>query len=96
MDKLCEVYDWYMQVKDLKAMKSSKRARGKDIKIENTNITSKKKGYEYFNEILTLDVPKVKKEEPSKEKTRRDIFIIKKLTTFDVVSFFILSIFFVS
>ena len=43
LDKLCEVYDWYMQVKDLKAMKSSKRARGKDIKIENTNIDTLKK-----------------------------------------------------
>ena len=43
LDKLCEVYDWYMQVKDLKAMKSSKRAKGKDIKIENTNIETLKK-----------------------------------------------------
>jgi len=42
LDKLCEVYDWYMQVKDLKTMKSKVKNNKKDIKIENTNIESLK------------------------------------------------------
>lgn len=43
LDKLCEVYDWYMQVKDLKSMKSNKRTNKKDVNIENTNIEILKK-----------------------------------------------------
>ena len=43
LDKLCEVYDWYMQVKDLKSMKLSKNKNQKDINIENANIDTLKK-----------------------------------------------------
>lgn len=42
LDKLCEVYDWYMEVKDLKSMKSKPKTNKKDIKIENTNLTELK------------------------------------------------------
>ena len=38
LDKLCEVYDWYMEVKDLKTIKSKPKNNKKDIKIENSNI----------------------------------------------------------
>ena len=36
LDKLCEVYDWYMEVKDLKSMKTNSSKNKKDIKIEDT------------------------------------------------------------
>jgi len=39
MDKLCEVYDWYMQVKDCKAIKPKVQSSKKDINVENNNIT---------------------------------------------------------
>lgn len=42
LDKLCEVYDWYMEVKDLKSMKNKAKTNKKDIKIEDTNIESLK------------------------------------------------------
>lgn len=42
LDKLCEVYDWYMEVKDLKSMKSNSNKNKKDIKIEDTNLQSLK------------------------------------------------------
>ena len=42
LDKLCEVYDWYMEVKDLKSMKSKSNTNKKDIKIEDTNLDSLK------------------------------------------------------
>ena len=42
LDKLCEVYDWYMQVRDLKTIKSKVKTNKKDIKIENTNLESLK------------------------------------------------------
>ena len=42
LDKLCEVYDWYMEVKDLKSMKSKAKTNKKDIKIEDTNIDTLK------------------------------------------------------
>ena len=42
LDKLCEVYDWYMEVKDLKVMKSKNKINKKDIKVEDTNLTSLK------------------------------------------------------
>ena len=42
LDKLCEVYDWYMEVKDLKSMKSKSNTIKKDIKIEDTNLDSLK------------------------------------------------------
>lgn len=38
LDKLCEVYDWYMEVKDLKTIKSKPKNNKKDIKIEDNNI----------------------------------------------------------
>lgn len=42
LDKLCEVYDWYLEVKDLKSMKSKVKKNKKDIKIEDTNLESLK------------------------------------------------------
>ena len=42
LDKLCEVYDWYMEVKDLKSMKTKTKTNKKDIKIEDTNLQSLK------------------------------------------------------
>ena len=42
LDKLCEVYDWYMEVKDLKSMKTNTKTNKKDIKIEDTNLQSLK------------------------------------------------------
>lgn len=42
LDKLCEVYDWYMEVKDLKTIKSKPKNNKKDIKIENSNIENLK------------------------------------------------------
>jgi hypothetical protein len=42
MDKLCEVYDWYMQVKDYKAIKPKSKSSKKDINIENNNINNLK------------------------------------------------------
>lgn len=42
LDKLCEVYDWYMEVKDLKSMKIKVKTNKKDIKIEDTNIDTLK------------------------------------------------------
>lgn len=38
LDKLCEVYDWYLEVKDYKSMKPKKTAIKKDINIEDKNI----------------------------------------------------------
>lgn len=38
LDKLCEVYDWYMQVKDYKSMKPKKTSKKKDILIEQLEI----------------------------------------------------------
>ncbi|HSQ90043.1 MAG TPA: DNA-binding protein, partial [Romboutsia sp.] len=42
MDKLCEVYDWYMQVKDYKCMKLKKAPSKKDINIESNNVNDLK------------------------------------------------------
>lgn len=42
MDKLCEVYDWYMQVKDYKCMKPKKTSSKKDINVESNNINDVK------------------------------------------------------
>ena len=42
LDKLCEVYDWYMEVKDIKSMKIKAKTNKKDIKIEDTNIDTLK------------------------------------------------------
>lgn len=38
MDKLCEVYDWYLQVKDNKNIKPKKTTSKKDINIEEKNL----------------------------------------------------------
>lgn len=38
MDKLCEVYDWYLQVRDVKAIKPKTKTSKKDIVIEENNI----------------------------------------------------------
>lgn len=43
LDKLCEVYDWYLEVKDNKSIKSKNiKSNKKDIKIENTEIKNVK------------------------------------------------------
>ena len=42
IDKLCEVYDWYLQVKDCKSIKPKKRQNKKDVNIEEKNITNLK------------------------------------------------------
>lgn len=39
LDKLCEVYDWYIEVKDNKALKP-KKSNKKDIYIEDNNIVN--------------------------------------------------------
>ncbi|WP_042275122.1 hypothetical protein [[Clostridium] dakarense] len=60
MDKLCEVYDWYMQVKDYRAVKP-KRNNKKDINIDNreledlksTSIKVDKKTWEDFERICS-------------------------------------------
>ena len=38
LDKLCEVYDWYIEVKDNKALRPKKLSNKKDIAIEDVNI----------------------------------------------------------
>ena len=38
LDKICEVYDWYMQVRDNKALKPKKSSNKKDIDIEDKNV----------------------------------------------------------
>ncbi|MEF9991570.1 MAG: DNA-binding protein [Romboutsia sp.] len=39
IDKLCEVYDWYLEVKDYKNMKPKKMtSKIKDVNVENTTI----------------------------------------------------------
>lgn len=38
LDKLCEVYDWYIEVKDNKALRPKKLSNKKDIVIEDENI----------------------------------------------------------
>jgi hypothetical protein len=61
MDKLCEVYDWYMQVKDYKCMKLKKASSKKDINIEsnntddlkNTSIRVDKKIWEDFERLCS-------------------------------------------
>ena len=43
MDKLCEVYDWYMQVKDLDIIKEKTKIKKTSIKIEDDIIKNKKR-----------------------------------------------------
>lgn len=43
LDKLCEVYDWYLEVKDNKSIKlKNSKSNKKDIKIESTEIKNLK------------------------------------------------------
>lgn len=43
LDKLCEVYDWYLEVKDNKAIKpKSNKSNKRDIKVEQININDLK------------------------------------------------------
>ena len=44
LDKLCEVYDWYMEVKDLKSMK---------IKAKSTSIKVDKKTWQDFERLCS-------------------------------------------
>ena len=43
LDKLCEVYDWYMTIKDLDPIKQVKQIENTDIKIEEDIIKEAKK-----------------------------------------------------
>lgn len=60
MDKLCEVYDWYMQIKDYKAIKPKKNNK-KDVSIDkrelkdlkSTSIKVDKKTWEDFERICS-------------------------------------------
>ena len=38
IDKLCEVYDWYIQVKDNKVFRPKTSSNKKDILLEDTNV----------------------------------------------------------
>ncbi|MEG0855974.1 MAG: DNA-binding protein [Terrisporobacter sp.] len=42
IDKICEVYDWYIQVKDIKALKPKKFSSKKDINMEDENVANAK------------------------------------------------------
>lgn len=42
MDKLCEVYDWYLSIKDLKTFQAKKRKSSKDINIEKCDMSNLK------------------------------------------------------
>lgn len=42
MDKLCEVYDWYLSIKDLKTLQSKKKNSAKDINIEKCDMSNLK------------------------------------------------------
>lgn len=60
LDKLCEVYDWYLQVKDFKSIKPKKTSNKKDINIEgkivnlkNTSIRVDKDTWEEFERLCS-------------------------------------------
>ena len=61
LDKLCEVYDWYMQVKDYKSMKPKSTSKKKDILVEqleikelkNTSIKIDKNVWEEFERLCS-------------------------------------------
>lgn len=61
LDKLCEVYDWYLQVKDYKSMKPKNTLSKKDIIIEEieskelktTSIKIDKKTWEDFERLCS-------------------------------------------
>lgn len=42
LDKLCEVYDWYLSVKDIKSLQSKVRKSKKDILVEECDMTNLK------------------------------------------------------
>lgn len=42
MDKLCEVYDWYLSIKDLKILQPKKRKNTKDISIDECDMSNLK------------------------------------------------------
>ncbi|MGL5749164.1 MAG: DNA-binding protein [Paraclostridium sp.] len=42
MDKLCEVYDWYLSIKDLKTLKAKKKSNNKDIELEQCDMNNLK------------------------------------------------------
>lgn len=43
MDKLCEVYDWYLQVKDLDIIEANTQFKQSSIEVEDNIIKSKKR-----------------------------------------------------
>ncbi|MGL5348434.1 MAG: DNA-binding protein [Peptostreptococcaceae bacterium] len=60
LDKICEVYDWYLQVKDFKSIKPKKTLNKKDINIEgkiedikNTSIRVDKETWEEFERLCS-------------------------------------------
>lgn len=60
LDKICEVYDWYLQVKDFKSIKPKKTLNKKDIIIEgkienikNTSIRVDKNTWEEFERLCS-------------------------------------------
>lgn len=61
LDKLCEVYDWYLSVKDIKALKPKITKSKKDILIEecdmtdlkNTRIQVEKSTWEEFERLCS-------------------------------------------
>lgn len=61
LDKLCEVYDWYLEVKDYKCMKPKKTSNKKDVnldekvihEIKSTNIKVDKKVWEDFERLCS-------------------------------------------
>ncbi|MGL5331034.1 MAG: DNA-binding protein [Peptostreptococcaceae bacterium] len=42
LDKLCEVYDWYLEVKDYKSMKPKKTSNKKDVSVEDVELKETK------------------------------------------------------
>ena len=61
LDKLCEVYDWYMQVKDYKSMKPKNISKKKDVLVEelemkevkSTSIKVDKSVWEEFERLCS-------------------------------------------
>ncbi|QJA08789.1 DNA-binding protein [Romboutsia sp. CE17] len=61
LDKLCEVYDWYLEVKDYKSMKPKRNSRKKDIVIEDleskefksTSIKVEKNTWQEFERLCS-------------------------------------------
>lgn len=43
MDKLCEVYDWYLQVKDLDIIEANTQFKQSSIEVEDDIIKNKKR-----------------------------------------------------